>query len=146
MKKAVFFVLLVILVITMSQFMAEAEVTYSYKTDISSMIESKGCPNCHSWMGEYSDITSKRIRALDTYWDLVAPGEPDSSVIMWKISGKNLNGDDVFGSRMPEGGSYFTDDEIAVFRAWITQGALYEALPTGVVDTKSWMEIKSKFQ
>jgi|SaaInl7_200m_RNA_FD_contig_31_482866_length_505_multi_6_in_0_out_0_1 hypothetical protein len=144
MKKAGLLVFLIILVISLSQFMAVAENAYSYKSDISGMISAKGCANCHSWMGAYSDITGKRIRALDTYWDLVAEGEPDSSVLMWKISGTDINGNAVFGGQMPEGGPYFTEAEIAVFNSWISQGAVFEA-PVGVEDTKSWLEIKSQF-
>ncbi|MFC1651064.1 hypothetical protein ACFL2X_05795 [Candidatus Latescibacterota bacterium] len=143
MKKAAFFLLLMIIVKALSQFIVEAEDTYSYNADIKSLIDAKGCPECHSFTGSYSEITSKRVRMGSTYYNLVTPAKPDSSAIIWRIEGKDASGTGI--EKMPQGGPYYTDAEIAIFRAWITQGVLEES-PVGVDDTHSWMEIKSKFK
>lgn len=49
----------------------------------------------------------------------VKPGDPNSSYVMQKLEGHAA-----VGARMPLGGPYLSSDVIAVFRQWITAGAL----------------------
>ncbi|MFC1539255.1 hypothetical protein ACFL6H_07520 [Candidatus Latescibacterota bacterium] len=139
MKKTVLFVSLFIFIIMLSQFLVEAEDSYSYNSDIKALINKKECYECHPWMGTYSFIMNKEFDDAR----LVEPGNPDASMLIWRIEGKKQDGSNIL--KMPQGGPYYTEAEIAIFRAWISQGAL-EDISTGVEDTRSWMEIKLKFK
>lgn len=59
----------------------------------------------------------------DTYpGKRIAPGDPDASVLYRKIlSSSSASG---FGTRMPQGGPYFSAVEEATLRIWIEEGAL----------------------
>ena len=50
----------------------------------------------------------------------VEPGHPESSYIVDKLRGSICR---CSGERMPLGGPYFTDGEIALFMDWIAEGA-----------------------
>jgi len=49
----------------------------------------------------------------------VAPTEPDSSYIVWKIEGRS----GILGGRMPLGQSPLTSEQIRAIRDWIAAGA-----------------------
>jgi hypothetical protein len=49
----------------------------------------------------------------------VAPSEPNNSYLINKIKGENIN-----GSRMPQGRSPLTVEVIALFENWVSQGAM----------------------
>lgn len=55
---------------------------------------------------------------------LVAPGDPDASLLIHKLEGQDEIGDDVCGSVMPTGGSQVSPASIAAIRMWIADGAL----------------------
>ncbi|MFC1490828.1 hypothetical protein ACFL6K_06425 [Candidatus Latescibacterota bacterium] len=146
MKKVAILVMFMVLVICMSQFMAVAEDTYSYNTNIRTFINDKGCRGCHNdFIGSYAVIMAKTSNWNGTTVSLVSPAQPDSSLIIWMIEGIDINGLPMEDGRMPRGGDYYSEAEILIFRDWITQGAL-EDIPSSVDDTKSWIEIKSKFK
>jgi hypothetical protein len=48
----------------------------------------------------------------------VAPGDPANSYLYRKITGAGITGD-----RMPQGGPFLTDAQIALVRDWIRRGA-----------------------
>ena len=48
----------------------------------------------------------------------VAPGDPTNSYLYRKITGVGITGD-----RMPQGGPYLSDAQIALVRDWIRRGA-----------------------
>ena len=96
------------------------------------------CVNCHVPGGQASfllldsertsaaqliDQPSLEIPALLR----VAPGDPDSSYLVWKIEGQGPNGEVIIGERMPPpsaGELPLTTEEIADIRQWILEGAL----------------------
>jgi hypothetical protein len=49
----------------------------------------------------------------------VIPGDPNNSYLVHKLEGSA----DIVGVRMPRGGPYLTDGQIAVIRRWIAEGA-----------------------
>ena len=53
----------------------------------------------------------------------VAPGDPDGSLLVWKLAGKDAEGHRVCGDRMPLGWSALSDAELDRVRAWIEAGA-----------------------
>ena len=120
-------------------FIIKAENNVSYKTDIKQLISNKDCVNCHSFMGSYNDIIAKKINAIP----LVNVANPDSSVLIWRIEGKTPSGSLY---RMPDGGPYYSEEEINLFKAWIAQGALEDIVVDVEEPTHTWSEIKSKFK
>jgi hypothetical protein len=53
--------------------------------------------------------------------DLVDPGSPDTSYLVWKLEGA---GDCFVGRQMPRNDPPLSDDQIALVRGWIAQGAV----------------------
>lgn len=49
----------------------------------------------------------------------VVPGDPDHSYLVWKIEGRP----EIVGDRMPRGRPPLPDQQIAVIRQWIADGA-----------------------
>ena len=49
----------------------------------------------------------------------VIPGDPDGSYIIHKIEGRA----GIVGDRMPQGGPFLTEGQIAVIKRWIELGA-----------------------
>lgn len=49
----------------------------------------------------------------------VAPGDPDSSYLVWKIEGRP----EIVGAQMPRGRPPLPPEQIAAIRQWITDGA-----------------------
>lgn len=112
-----------------------AEETYTYLDDIKPVIDAR-CLSCHmSWASTYDDLLDES--------NLVIPGDPDNSRIIWRIEGQTVTGGGI--TRMPWDGPYLSDDTIAMFRAWIAQGAV-EDLVTGVNDAVKWSEIKRLYE
>ncbi len=142
MKSAVVLVLTIIVIFSISQFVAVAVDNYSYNTDIEPLIAAKGCIDCHSWMGSYDSIMSQYIWSEGMR--LVKSAEPDSSILIWRIAGEDNLGNTV-SPRMPDGGPYYSEAEIQIFKDWISQGAP-EDVPVGVEDTKSWLDVKKQFK
>lgn len=59
-------------------------------------------------------VTSSQMRSLR----LVAPNDPTNSYLYRKMTGSGISGD-----RMPQGGPFLTDTQIALVRDWIRRGA-----------------------
>ncbi|MFC1551949.1 hypothetical protein ACFL6P_05215 [Candidatus Latescibacterota bacterium] len=165
MKKAVVLVLAIIVIFSISQFIIMAGVKYSYENDIRPLIEAKKCGDCHIYMKMYSRMTRWSTGAIDlhAYMDedgnitgpidfdaqknpklIIDTAEPDSSLILWSITGLDLS-TGVEIPRMPKDGPYYTDGEIQIIKDWISQGAPLD-LPVGVEDTHSWLEVKKQFK
>ena len=85
------------------------------------------CTRCHGALGRAGldlrspqshgnlvNITSTEVSLL-----LVAPGDPEASYLVHKVDGRP----GIVGSRMPQGGPFLTDAEIALVRGWIQGGA-----------------------
>lgn len=60
------------------------------------------------------DVPSREMPELDR----VEPGEPDSSFLLLK-----LKPNPPAGGRMPQGGPYFSDEQIETVETWISEGA-----------------------
>jgi hypothetical protein len=74
---------------------------------------------------------------------IIAPAEPDSSVLIWRIEGKLPSGASL--ERMPQAGTPLPSETITIFRKWIEQGAR-ENIPVGVQETNIWKKIKEKYK
>lgn len=59
----------------------------------------------------------------------VIPGDPDNSLLIWKLEGKDRTGRPVFGDQMPNGGPFLSRAEIDAIRAWIREGAIRSKAP-----------------
>lgn len=59
-------------------------------------------------------VDSKQMPSLKR----VAPGDATNSYLYRKITGVGITGD-----RMPQGGPYLSDEQIALVRDWIRRGA-----------------------
>ena len=144
MKKALWILLTVIFVLSIFQYTAMAVGNYSYYTDIKPLITAKECAVCHSWMELYNSITTKTFNMNGRELKLVDTAKPDSSVIIWRITGVDLStGEGI--TKMPNGGPYYTENEIQIFKDWISQEAPYD-VSVGVEDTHTWLEVKKKFK
>jgi hypothetical protein len=95
----------------------------SFLKDVAPLLAEK-CWGCHGGSMKMNDL------ALDTREDALrggkrgpalVPGKPEESLLYRKIAGLDQ-------PQMPFGGR-LSDDEIAVFRAWIDQGAPWDAKP-----------------
>jgi hypothetical protein len=55
--------------------------------------------------------------------DRIEPGSPSTSYLIRKLEGTHLQPPAGSGSRMPLGANPLSADQIAMLRAWVTQGA-----------------------
>jgi len=140
MKKAVLGVLL-LLMIFIAHFVLVAENNVTYNADIKPLITAKGCSDCHTFTLSYNSLLEEKS-ALNDGIPLVNTAKPDSSVLIWRIEGKTSSGSPLV--KMPQGGSYYSEEEINIFKAWITQGALEDIVVD--VEESTWSEIKLKFK
>jgi hypothetical protein len=103
--------------------LAQTHGKVSFQKDVAPLLVEK-CWGCHGGSMKMNDL------ALDTREDALrggkrgpalVPGKPEESLLYRKIAGLDQ-------PQMPFGGR-LSDDEIAVFRAWIDQGAPWDAKP-----------------
>ncbi len=91
------------------------------------------CISCH---GGTSGVTLSSYESVinsvgDQYGrNIVVPGNPSGSPIVDKISNANPQ----FGERMPQGGPYLSEAQIAAIIDWISRGATTSDEPQGVPD------------
>ncbi|MAO64781.1 MAG: hypothetical protein CL666_07250 [Balneola sp.] len=96
----------------------------SYSNDIQPILtQTCGGSGCHvnsSTNGVNVSSYSTLMNSSGTVYGeaVVNPGNPDDSPLVDKIEP-----DPRFGSRMPQGGPFLTNDEISKIRAWIKGGA-----------------------
>lgn len=91
----------------------------SYSRDVRPLLVQHGCTGCH---GGTSGLTVGTVAALlvgGNHGPAVIPGDGAGSILVKKISPGPP-----FGSRMPQGGPFMPDVNIATIRTWIDQGAL----------------------
>lgn len=132
-------IVLLCLMIFIAHFTLNAADNVSYNNDIKQLISAKNCSNCHFFMGSYKDIIAQKINGIP----LVNIAKPDSSVLIWRIEGKTPSGPLY---RMPDGGPYYSEEEINLFKTWIAQGALEDIAVDVETTTRTWSEIKLKFK
>ena len=103
----------------------------SYVADIAPLFQTYGCLNCHGSHGEnrfsvstYESLFEPGFQAEERGVPPVKPGDPDSSYVIWKVTGEGGTGEPINGFRMPVIGTYMSDADIELFRTWIAEGAL----------------------
>lgn len=69
----------------------------------------------------YASIVNVPANELVTM-SRIRPGQPDSSYLVHKIQGTHLSVGGI-RARMPVGGPYLSDQEVARIRDWVSQGA-----------------------
>src|SRR4051812_25949279 len=103
--------------------LAQPPARVSFQKDVAPLLTEK-CEGCHGASMKMNDL------ALDTRENALkggkrgpalVPGKPDESLLYRKIAGLDQ-------PQMPFGGR-LSDGEIATFRAWIEQGAPWDAKP-----------------
>ena len=60
---------------------------------------------------------------------LVIPGDPENSLLVWKLEGQDSAGRPIFGDQMPLGRTPLTAAEIDAIKRWIGEGALLSTAP-----------------
>lgn len=104
------------------------DTTVSFSRDLQPIFD-QSCIGCHIGAGppggldlstgnSYNNLVnvlSSQIPSLDR----VEPAEPDTSYLVWKIEGDSR----ILGGRMPLFGPYLDNQDIALIRKWILQGA-----------------------
>lgn len=75
--------------------------------------------NLSSESTAYAELVSVAADQCDTGQLLVAPGDPEASYLINKLTGVGM----CFGSRMPKGSGSLSGGEIDIIRAWIGAGA-----------------------
>ena len=139
MKRTALITLLFLLAF-ITHVMIKAEDKVSYNTAIKQLISEKGCEVCHFFTRSYEDLLSHTINGIP----FVNVAKPHSSVLIWRIEGKTPSGDPLL--RMPYDGPYYSEEEINIFKAWISQGALEDIVVNVEKATRTWSEIKLKFK
>lgn len=91
-----------------------------YESEIQPIFN-ENCVTCH---GGQNGVTLSSFEAVmssvgDQYGtEIVVPGEPDQSPLVDKIEPNPE-----FGTRMPQGGPFLSNEEINLIRTWIAEGA-----------------------
>ena len=91
--------------------------TVSFQTQIAPILNARcrACHNGNSSLGGLNVVAFSTFLKGGEHGALVAPGKPDSSLLMDYLTGKR--------DRMPKGSMALPDDQIALFRTWIQEGA-----------------------
>jgi len=91
--------------------------TVSFQTQIAPILNAR-CRACHnggSSLGGLNVVSFSTFLKGGEHGALVAPGKPGASLLMDYLTGKR--------DRMPKGSMALPDDQIALFRTWIQEGA-----------------------
>lgn len=115
-------------------------VTVYYDQDVQAIFD-RGCTGgCHEPGGTGVRDSGLDLTADVSYAELfdatrsrngphVVAGDPDNSLLIWKVEGVDTAGRTVYGDPMPLGRQPLADADIAILRAWIQQGALRSVAP-----------------
>ena len=119
---------------------APDEATAYYDRDLQRVFNRSCTGGCHE-LGGTGDLQSglllSQVLSYDELLDATAskngpqviPGDPASSLIVWKLEGKDSKGRDVFGDRMPLGRPPLSQEEIQAIKTWISEGAVRSLAP-----------------
>ncbi len=107
----------------------------SIQRDIFSAADSSGrqaCTRCHVQLGRFPAQGGLNLVGAAAYDNLVnvassakrgairvIPGDPENSYLIHKVEGRG----DIVGDRMPDGGPFLTQGQIAIIKRWIELGA-----------------------
>lgn len=117
-----------------------------YDTDIAPILQNN-CNSCHSAgqnafnSSSYAEVMASVSPPTRYDRNQVIAGDPDGSPLVDKIEPNPQ-----FGSRMPIGGS-LSNDQIALIRRWIAEGANEVATSTedGITDLPNGFELKGNY-
>jgi hypothetical protein len=70
------------------------------------------------------DVVGTGEECEDVSLPLIAPGDPDGSLLVQKLEGRDAMGAPICGRAMPIGGSRVSEESMTAIRAWITAGAM----------------------
>jgi hypothetical protein len=98
--------------------MAVASGQVYYDPDVVALISLHGCGSCHGGSGGLFVIPYDSIMSSGNHGPVVTPFDTNSIIV------QKLKGTAAFGSRMPFGGPFMSDEEIEVVVRWIAGGAL----------------------
>ncbi len=115
-------------------------VSVFYDRDIQALFNRSCTGGCHEPGGSGVVDTDLDLTSSVSYAELldvtaskngpqVVSGEPESSLLVWKIEGLDASGRAVFGDPMPLGRPLLTAGEVAQVRTWIEEGALWSIAP-----------------
>ncbi len=97
---------------------AAATAGVSFQQNVKPLFTQYRCATCHGGTSGLTVSTVQSLLKAGFHGPAVIPGNPDSSLIVRKISPNPP-----FGVRMPQGGPYMADTVISVIRTWIAEGA-----------------------
>jgi len=117
-----------------------AGVTAYFDRDVQRVFDKSCVGGCHESGGTGDSESGLRLTPGASYNELVdptasrngpqvIPGDPDNSLLIWKLKGVDRNGRKVFGERMPFGRPPLSEGELAAITAWIQEGALKTVAP-----------------
>jgi hypothetical protein len=90
-----------------------------FATDISPLLNSKGCVGCHGGSGGLNVLPySSLLSGASSNGPVIVVGDGEGSKLV-----KKLRGTAGFGSRMPQGSAALSESDIQKFVKWINQGA-----------------------
>jgi hypothetical protein len=90
----------------------------SFRQQILPVFQRYGCESCHGGSGGLFLQSVANLSTGGDHGPAINIAEPDSSLILKKLSPAPP-----FGDRMPQGGPYLPDSTIHLIRSWILQGA-----------------------
>ena len=97
-----------------------------YTPDVTGIIEKYQCAGCHGGSGGMDITPYASIMSTGLHAPVVVANDSNSVIV------RKLKGTQTFGARMPYGGPYLTEDEIAVIVQWIMGGAKETATTAAV--------------
>lgn len=115
----------------------------NFTDDIAPLLSANVCTSCHNFATGYTQIMSATSSETQPGHPIVAPAEPDSSVLVWRLEGAIPSGPVI--TRMPKDSASLSAAEIALVRTWITAGAP-QSVTVRVNDATPWHEIKHHFR
>ncbi|MBI3006594.1 MAG: hypothetical protein HYY49_14455 [Ignavibacteriales bacterium] len=93
-------------------------VEVSFSKNVLSVFQTYGCTGCHGGTNGLQLNTVQGILTGGFHGPAVIPFKADSSIVIRKILPNPP-----FGDRMPQGGSFVTDQDVKVLKDWINLGA-----------------------
>lgn len=100
-----------------------------YTPDVTTIIDKYGCAGCHGGSGGMDITPYASLMSTGEHAPVVVANDSNSVIV------RKLKGTQTFGARMPYGGPYLTEDEIAVIVQWIMGGAKETAVTADVAVT-----------
>jgi hypothetical protein len=119
---------------------APAGVSTYYDRDVQSLFNRSCTGGCHEPGGTGVRDSGLDLTTGESYAGMLDPtrskngphvviGDPDNSLLVWKLEGVDPAGRRVYGDVMPFGRSPLSPEEIARVRTWISEGAQWSVAP-----------------